>query len=429
MVSTGSSSSDRAEAPPVDFVVAMPVFNQARTIAGAVRAGAAALERGFDGLRGELLIVDGGSTDNTPGVALAAAGDVDSALHVVTVPGHATEVIQLPYHGLPGRARALHSLFEAVRGAGARAVAVVDTAGASLTSDWIERLLQPALAGTADFVAPRYHRHPFDGALIKGIVAPVFRACFGVRLRQPMAPDFACSRGFVERTLGPGGWTTEAGDAGIDLWLAATAVSEGFSVCEAPLGPRPRLPRDDAPDLSATIAQVVGALFAEVDRRAATWHRTRGSRAVSVCGAPPEVAPEEAAVDTARLIERFRLGHRELAAVWSEILPPAAMLELTRLASTPADTFRLDDRLWARIIYDFTLGYRLRVIARDHLLGAMTPLYVGWLASFVLEARRAGASVDEVHARVEALGDVFESEKPYLISRWRWPERFHPSRY
>jgi hypothetical protein len=31
-----------------------------------------------------------------------------------------------------------------------------------------------------------------------------------------------------------------------------------------------------------------------------------------------------------------------------------------------------------------------------------------------------------VEARVERLCRAFEIAKPYLISRWRWPDRFNP---
>jgi hypothetical protein len=429
MVSAGSSSSVRADdAAAADFIVAMPVFNQARTIGGVVRAGAAVLDGGIDGLRGQLLVIDGGSHDNT--VAAAHAAAVDSAkIRVIALPGHATEVIQLPYHGMPGRARALHALFDTARQTGARAIAVVDSSEAVVPQDWMVQLLGPALSGGSDFVSPLYRRHPFEGALVKSIVAPVFRACFGLRLQNPAARDFACSRRFVDHALSPGTWTSEAGDAGIDVWLAATAASNDFQVCEAPLGPRARTPREDAPDLSETIAQIVGALFGEVERRAGTWHRTRGSRSVPPCGVPSGPVPAAPALNPSRMIESFRLGHRELGAVWADILPPAATLELRRLAMAPENVFHLDDRIWARIVYDFAVGYRLRVIAREHLLGALTPLYLGWLASFVLMARRSSSSAEAIEAQAVALSDVFEAEKPYLISRWRWPERIQPSKF
>ena len=39
------------------------------------------------------------------------------------------------------------------------------------------------------------------------------------------------------------------------------------------------------------------------------------------------------------------------------------------------------DDLWVRIVYDFILAYRLRTLNRGHLLGALTPLYLAWVAS------------------------------------------------
>jgi hypothetical protein len=121
------------------------------------------------------------------------------------------------------------------------------------------------------------------------------------------------------------------------------------------------------------------------------------------------------------LIEAFRLGDRELREVWSWILPPRTLVELRRLANGAAAAFRFDDELWARVVYDFAVGYRLRVLPKDHLLRSLVPLYSGWLASFALQVGHLDA--DRAEARVEDLAAAFERQKPYLISRWRWPER------
>ena len=106
------------------------------------------------------------------------------------------------------------------------------------------------------------------------------------------------------------------------------------------------------------------------------------------------------------------------------MLPPLATLQWRRLAGAGLDEFRVEDALWARTLYDFAMGHRLRVIARDHLLRSLAPLYLAWLASFVLELRHATPEAAE--ARIERLCLAFEAEKPYLISMWRWPERFRP---
>jgi len=67
------------------------------------------------------------------------------------------------------------------------------------------------------------------------------------------------------------------------------------------------------------------------------------------------------------------------------------------------------------------LGYAFRAMPRDHLLRSLTPLYDGWLASFVVQT--ANATPEQVDERVEHLCLAFEASKRHLISRWRWPER------
>jgi hypothetical protein len=124
------------------------------------------------------------------------------------------------------------------------------------------------------------------------------------------------------------------------------------------------------------------------------------------------------------MLELFRLGARDLPEVWSLVLPPASLFELRKLSSLAPGQFRMPDELWARIVYDFALGHRLRTINRDHLLRAMTPLYLGWLASYALEMQNA--TVRAAEQRLERLCQAFEANRPYLVSRWRWPDSFNP---
>ena len=68
------------------------------------------------------------------------------------------------------------------------------------------------------------------------------------------------------------------------------------------------------------------------------------------------------------------------------------------------------------VIYEFALAYHRRVIDREHLLRSLTPLYLGWVASF---ARQAGnETAGQVEGRIERLCQVFEQLKPYLINQW-----------
>jgi hypothetical protein len=161
-----------------------------------------------------------------------------------------------------------------------------------------------------------------------------------------------------------------------------------------------------------------------MDVHAAVWQKMRVSQPVPAFGQPAPLAEERRAVDHRAMVESFHLGLRNLKDVWSLVLPPATLIEVGRLARLDADAFHLPPTLWARLIFDFALGYRLRAISRDHLLRAITPLYLAWVASFVLDVGAAdrAAAAD----RLEQICRAFESEKPYLLARWRWPDRFHP---
>jgi hypothetical protein len=157
---------------------------------------------------------------------------------------------------------------------------------------------------------------------------------------------------------------------------------------------------------------------------AARWQRVRGSREISTTGEEVLAGDRAPPPDTAPLVQAFALGAQDLRRVWGPVLPPQTLLELTRLPGSPAAAFRLPDRLWARIVYDFAVGWRVKAMDRPQLLRSMTPLYLGWVASHLNEV--AGLDAAGAAARIERLCEVFEAEKPYLISRWRWPDRFAP---
>lgn len=287
-----------------------------------------------------------------------------------------------------------------------------------MTPEWIERLIAPVLTGGFEYVSPYFARRVNEGAITRGIVYPTFRALYGVRLRQPAAAEFGCSGRLLAYFLDQDFWDVERAEAGIDLWLAVAAACGEFRICETSLGAR-ATSRDTSSDLSTTLAQVVGALFADVERRVDVWQRPQQTVSIPIAGSVPEI--EAATVNADGLIESFRLGYRELREIWMSVLPSRTIVELRKLTEAPPDRFRFDDRLWASIVDDFALGYGLRLMPHDHLLRSLTPLYTGWLASFVLQMN--GASLAQIEQRVEQVCLAFEAEKRYLISRWRWPER------
>jgi glucosylglycerate synthase len=324
----------------------------------------------------------------------------------------------------PSISDAFQLMFTASQKLEARACCVVASDLQNVTSGWISGLTQPVLEMDYGLVTPRYTNHRFEGLLNTGIVYPITRALYGKRIYNPMGPDLGISGHLIQQMLAADPKAKATGNRIHPVAsLAPTAICGGLAVGQAYLGARV-YPPVDWTNASSLLAQVLGSVFLDMERYAVHWQKTRGSVSVPDFGEPNTVTEETGAVDVKRLVDSFQLGARDLQEIWSLVLPPMTLMEVRRLSRQAPDQFRMPDELWVRIVYDFALGHRLRTISRDHLLRAMTPLYLGWVASFALELETAGPGV--VERRRERLCEAYESQKPYLVSRWRWPDRFNP---
>jgi hypothetical protein len=314
---------------------------------------------------------------------------------------------------------AYRALFAAGRVSGARAMAVIATNGDQLTPAMVRGLVQPVIVDGFDVVAPGYERQVFDGLLNAAIVYPLTRALYGRRVQGQLGVDFCFSPRVAAR------WGAGAEDVKVarPTWLIPQAVVDGLRVCQAHVEAR-LVPAPDGADLGTLLAQVLGSLFADMEQRAAFWQRVQRSQPVPTFGTAPLRPAGSDQVDVRPMIESFGLAHRNLQSVWPLVLPPATLVELKRLTQSDPTRFRLADDLWARIVFDFALAHRLRTINREHLLKALVPLYLAWIASYAIEVRNATRQMAEV--RLEQLCQAFETEKPHLVRRWRWPDRFNP---
>ena len=287
----------------------------------------------------------------------------------------------------------------------------------SLHPEAIRALARSALQ--ADLTTAYYNLGPREGLVNSGILYPVTRALFGTRPRYPLAIDLGLSLRMAERLAAAAQRFTAAGQNDAFLWPLSEAAAAGFSVAEVNIGPR-TLPQPVAPDLNAVLAQIAGSLFADVDAKASFWQRARG---VQPSSSNTQSAPiAEPPPDIASMLDAFRLAYTNLHEIWSLVLPPNSLLGLKKLSLMHPESFRMPDNLWARIVYDFILAYRLRTINRGHLLGALTPLYLAWAASHLILI--SSGTPPEKHIQDVAI--AFETDKPYLVSRWRWPDRFNP---
>ncbi len=350
------------------------------------------------------------------GEALESLGDAGDVRLIAKEIAPALSTVP-PWLGQPTVYAALLAEAESL---GARACAVLNPDLAAFTPAAVDTLIQPILDGECDLAMPLYRAGRFDGLLNQAVLAPVTRALYGRRVRYPLAQDFAVSAAFLSglrQALG-----APAALQGL-LWPATEAVLHDRKICQVYLPVHHEYPAVGV-DLSTLLQQIVGPLFADIERHASLWQRVRSSHATAESGSEPVLgeASPEISPDPRPMVEAFQLGQRNLMEIWSLVLPPVTLLELKKLSRQPQESFRMADALWARVVYDFALAYRLRTLSRGHLLGAMAPLYLGWVGSRVLEAESSAPA----GARQEQLERAFEENKPYLVQRWRWPDRFNP---
>jgi hypothetical protein len=394
-------------AGPADLLVGVPVLNQARSITQVVSGAAAGLAKHFTTLKTRVLVADAGSQDGTL--------DALRAWRETAPPAPPVQAVQLT--GPPRRERSLAALLAAASRLKARGCALLDADLTGATDAWVDRLLTPLLREEADFVAPAYTRALTEGTLTTNLLAPVTRALYGKRLQQPLGGCMGLSAGLVDRFLRDDIWTSDLAVHGTELWMSTEALISGARVMETHLGRKMVEASSTQPDLATTVTRVVGPLFRLMERNRAAWEEVRGSVPLPRAGEPAALPPEIGGIQVERMVRAFRLGLKDLLPVWEQIMPEETVTQLYPLGLLAVEEFQLPPALWARIVCDFAVAFHERRLSRDHLLRALTPLYLGRVAAFLLEAQAAPTA--RLPVLLESLDRAFEEEKDRLRARWR----------
>ena len=349
------------------------------------------------------------------GEVASTSPDLGSSLQFVNYSLPALATPSLPWLAPPTAYREIARLAESMR---ARVCVILGQDLSALDGVAVKALAEPILDGHALLSVPLYPTGKYEGLLNSGILYPFIRSLYGRQIRHPVAFDFGVGGSMISQLA------TDSRRAPsnavlfpvIDGAVAVVQIAQPYVDVKHT--------RHDEVDLSTVLAALAGTMFEDAERNAAVWQRVRGSQPTPVFGSPTTALNDGAEVDVKPLIESFHLGWRNLQEVWGLVLPPVTLLELKRLSRLPVEQFQMPDPLWAKIVYDFALAHRIRSISRTHLLGALTPLYLGWVASYVGEVQAADALAAE--QRIERLAVAYEEAKPYFVSRWRWPDRFNP---
>ncbi|MDH4231127.1 MAG: glycosyltransferase [Nitrospirota bacterium] len=404
------------EIKEADILVGIPSYNNARTIGHVVKAVHAGLSKYFPDKKAVIINSDGGSSDGTMDVVQGATIEDYKSILVQ----HRVEpvfTIATPYQGIPGKGSAFRTIFEIAAALNVKACAVVDSDLRSITPEWVELLIKPVLERDFDYVLPLYHRHKYDGTITNSIIYPLTRALYGRQVRQPIGGDFGFSGKLAKFYLTKDVWESDVAKYGIDIWMTTTAIANNFKVCQSFLGAKIHDAKDPGADLSAMLYQVVGATFDLMEEYPGVWKKVKASEPVATFGFQYAVGLEPVNVNIDRMIEKFRLGVKELIKIWEGFISRDIAAFLRRSEDLQKESFHIPDEVWAEIVCSFAIASHRKIMNREHLLKSLTPLYIGKTASFVIETRESDAQ--QVDQKIEQLCRVFENIKLFLNVNWR----------
>jgi hypothetical protein len=406
---TADVQTELARLGSAELVIGVPTAKPNPSLDGVATAVGAGLRAYFAGHSAVVVHVDQAAVDAADVPPTQAFGEVPL---VRIRPAHATggPLVHVRHH------EAVATTLAAGQALGARAIILLNPEIASLTGDWLSGLGGPVLADDCGMVVPVYQGGRYEGTLTHALVVPLIRTLFGKRLARPLAEEFGCSGKAAAFLLEQDVWETDLGRNGIEFWIPAAAMAEGLTIGQAALGPRRiSLPAQPTP-LGEIVGRTAGSLFAIAERYEMLWLEGVGSEAVPFLGLPPEPQPGPAP-DPERMREGFQQGVRDLYPVWERILAPETLSDVLALGESATGDFRFPDGLWSRVVYDFLLSYRARVVYRGHVAQSLAPLYLGRVASVIYETR--SLPPDAVAKATERLCQAFEEWKPYLVDRWR----------
>ena len=394
----------------VDILVGLPTLNNASTVVDVARAIYACFTRDFARQRTVMINSDAGSTDGTPELIRDASfsdGDVVQTSHSLRT----LHRVVTPYHGLPGKHTALRTVFAAAELTQAKTLVVIDPAGPATTAERVTELIRPIAHTEVEFLAPRYRRHPRDGALITQLVRPLVRAVYEVGLDEPLGAEFACSGRFASHCLERSIWTEDAARFAIDLWLRTEAVANRYTPGQIW---RPATTGTSTTTLREAVRQIFLSLIASLRAHASFWRTTKSITTLRTWGVDQNGQPAAAEWDHEALAQQARRDITEITPLLEGVLDPAVLSRL--LDDVLERGTGADDELWVRIVYTFLEATNRGSASTEHLADMFVPIYMWRAARFM--SQTAHEPVGVVQTRLNALCDAFQRQKPALVNGW-----------
>lgn len=389
---------------PVDIVFGINTKNTQTTIVHVMNVVCEGLQRHFPAMKCLVVVSDGFSDDET--LVLA---------EFFPTPRGIKKFVTTQLGG-PGKGNGVRTIMEVARITDAHACAFVDGDLVSIRPIWVDNMLRPILHGLTDLVVPYYLRDKWDGVITNHLCYPLTSALYGSSVRQPIGGDYGMSRAYYNYVLKQGDVPPHFG---IDIYLATTAIAEGFRIQEAPLGIKIHASTTEYTDprktLSRMYLEVVGSLLDLAKKYEGKWRVSNYQ--------PPVLLSENVVSYYDRLPPPTQANEASIKSIFVEgvdryddALQRVLSQEMyKKLQSSRAKGIEADD--WPRMVYAIAAWY---VTDHDHvekedLLHALGALGMGRFLRFVDETRNS--DLQESYGLIQEYAHTFQRRRDEFITR------------
>ncbi|MGE5390634.1 MAG: glycosidase, partial [Deltaproteobacteria bacterium] len=301
--------------------------------------------------------------------------------------------------------------------------------GPGIEPVWLDSLLSP-IQGRYDMVLGSLRRYLSIDSITYMLATPILEAFYGCRVSDPLGGIYALSHDLVDELAHEMRfWGGTIQGSGIDFWLLTRALAWDKKICEVNMGGV--VPRHSLESRNRIFRDTALTIFECLKRDSAIWIQERLVIKVADIGARSEVKKADI-IDypVPQLLSNFTEGCQAYDYLFNQ---EEAQRDITYLVNLSQQKFRLCDQFWVSSLFELFLAYAFAAEDEDtsDIFSALTALYNGRIASYVLEMRSLGEKLGQardeekdelmVH-KMESIRQHLTSQcwqmKPHLTERW-----------
>ena len=290
--------------------------------------------------------------------------------------------------------------------------------GPGIEPGWLDSLLSP-IQGRYDMVLGSLRRYLSIDSITYMLATPILESFYGCRVSDPLGGIYAISHDMVDELAHETRfWGDAIRGSGIDFWLLTRALCWDKKICEVNMGGV--VPPHSLESRNRIFRETALTVFECLKRDSAIWMQDRLVIKVADIGARSEVKKVDL-IDYPinQLLHNFGQGCQDCAHLFAQEESGQVLQNMSQLS---LEDFRLHDEFWVSCLFDLFMQYAFAGEDEEtsDIFSALTALYNGRIASYVLEMRSLGEKMIQVpqEEKDELMVHKMESIRQHLTNQY-----------